>query len=145
MCQLFETAFSVYMNTHQQEYRYCSTNDCSQVYRVSENASPATCPSCFSSTCACCHKEWHPAYTCEEWQAYVDSEKDDLFIDWTKRTQNVKKCPQCRMFIEKVEGCNKVQCHCEAVICWKCMSVFPKTTIYNHMTVAHGGVFDVPD
>jgi IBR domain, a half RING-finger domain len=146
MCQLFETAFSVYMTTHPQEYRYCPTNHCSQTYRVSKYASPITCPSCFSLTCACCHEEWHQGYTCKEWQAHLESdEQERLFIQWTKKTQNVRKCPQCTMFIEKVEGCHKVQCRCKAMICWKCMSVFPKANIYNHMTVAHGGVFDVPD
>jgi len=146
LCQLFEVAFSVYVETHPQQYRYCSTADCSQVYRVSEDARPSTCASCFASTCSSCHAEWHEGYACQQWKAHVDeNEQDRLFIKWTEGVHDVKKCPQCQMYIEKVNGCHRIECRCGASICWKCMCIFPRDTIYKHMSKAHGGVFDVPN
>lgn len=31
-----------------------------------------------------------------------------------------KQCPKCRMFAEKISGCNKVHCECGASFCFRC-------------------------
>jgi hypothetical protein len=55
----------------------------------------------------------------------------------------VKKCPTCQALIEKVDGCNHMTCTlCNSHICWRCMGVFPVTTIYAHMNSEHGTIYD---
>ncbi|XP_024878054.1 E3 ubiquitin-protein ligase RNF14-like [Temnothorax curvispinosus] len=34
---------------------------------------------------------------------------------------NAKRCPKCRSFISKTEGCNKMTCrNCQSFFCWLC-------------------------
>ena len=36
-----------------------------------------------------------------------------------------------------------MSCRCGAHICWVCMKVFTRDTIYDHMSTAHGGIYEV--
>ena len=58
---------------------------------------------------------------------------------WAEGNENVKKCPECKILIEKNGGCNHMTCpKCKVHICWNCMGVFPVDEIYNHMSAVHG-------
>jgi len=49
--------------------------------------------------------------------ARLKEELDNL----KKITTTCKQCPNCKMFIEKDGGCNKMTCsNCGTFVCWKC-------------------------
>ena len=55
---------------------------------------------------------------------------DSKFFIWQKK-KNVKKCPKCKIFIEKNEGCNHITCrNCQYQWCWLCEGEFN----YEHYT-----------
>ena len=55
---------------------------------------------------------------------------DSKFFIWQKK-KNVKKCPKCKIFIEKNEGCNHITCrHCQYQWCWLCEGEYN----YEHYT-----------
>ena len=78
--------------------------------------------------------------TCEERRVLSDpAEQERRNEEWAWR-QGVKKCPSCKVLIEKIDGCNHVSCKCGAHICWWCMGVFGADKIYEHMNLTHGGI-----
>ena len=67
LTQMFENSFRVYLELHPNEFRFCPTPDCTQVYRVStEDSAVIQCPACLIETCSRCHKSPHRGLTCEE-------------------------------------------------------------------------------
>jgi hypothetical protein len=136
---LTEVAFTCYLERHSQLFKYCPTADCKQVYRRQHTQKKALqCPSCFSSICPACDEEAHEGLTCEESRFH----RDPAAQERSNEQFGFKKCPQCRSWIEKSDGCNHMTCRCGAHICWRCMGVFPLSDIYDHMNSAHGGISD---
>jgi hypothetical protein len=142
--QLLENAFRVFVDQHPQNFRYCSTPDCAQIYRVTKKPAFSQCPSCFAEICSRCHSESHEGLTCDEWALRRDPEEQErLLRRWAQGNSNVKRCPDCRIFIEKVDGCNHMRCLCGAHVCWICRKSF-NDGIYEHLNEVHGGAFDLP-
>ena len=63
----------------------------------------------------------------------------DLFNELKKKNptkiyQNYKQCPECKVLIEKNEGCNEMKClNCGYVFCWLCLREYTDNhySIYN--------------
>jgi len=132
---IFASSLSSHIQTHPEEFFYCPTPDCHQVYRPTPEGIYMQCPECLSQICTHCHSEAHEGLTCSEVH-----DGDDLFKEWAGQN-DVKRCPSCRMGIEKIEGCNHMTCAmCKTHICWVCMQTFKDGySIYGHMQAEHGG------
>ncbi|KAF9003431.1 hypothetical protein BDQ17DRAFT_1242173 [Cyathus striatus] len=134
--ELAHAAFSAHVHSHPEEFHFCPTPDCAQVYRTANIANGALiqCPSCLVRICSKCHAEAHEGLAC------IDGDDDGQFKEWAK-AHDVKNCPGCNIPIERVEGCNHVTCtRCQTHTCWVCMATFPGGEgIYGHMRTAHGG------
>ena len=71
--------------------------------------------------CFDCLRPWHGDNSCEK-----ALEKD--FLDW-KKNKNLKRCPKCKIYTEKNEGCNHMTCsNCKFQWCWLCEGEY----IYGH-------------
>jgi len=140
--RLLDVAFASYIEGHPQEYRFCPTPDCEQIYRCGSTGvrDALQCPSCFATICSACHMEAHEGLTCQERLRLRD--QDELSNRWIEEQRNVKRCPSCQILIEKIEGCNHMTCKCGSHICWVCMGVFPAQDIYQHMQAAHGSYYE---
>ncbi|KZT18823.1 hypothetical protein NEOLEDRAFT_1124945 [Neolentinus lepideus HHB14362 ss-1] len=141
---LLEVSFQTYLEHHPNEYKYCNTPDCSQIYRLAASGSqpvPLQCPSCLTWICTAGHED-HPGQTCAEWTIHNDPEEQERLLSVWVDEQGAKKCPSCNAIIEKDGGCNHISCRCGAHICWKCMGLFPSGEIYTHLNNAHGGHTD---
>jgi len=128
-------ALSAHVQMHPEEYHYCPTPDCQQIYRSTPAGIFMQCPECLVQICTHCHSDAHESLTCSEVH-----EGDQLFDDWVSKN-DVKQCPCCRMAIEKMEGCNHMTCSmCKTHICWVCLQTFKDGyAIYGHMEDQHGG------
>ena len=143
LTQMFENSFRVYLEQRPNEFRFCPTPDCTQIYRVSkEDSAIIQCPACLVETCSHCHTPPHRELTCEE-NTLVGSKggQEQLLERWAKGNSNVKKCPDCGIFIEKIDGCNHIHCRCGGHVCWICAKTF-NDGIYDHLSAAHGGAYD---
>ncbi|KAK0196880.1 hypothetical protein F5146DRAFT_946862 [Armillaria mellea] len=142
---LLETVFTTHVDKHPQEFRYCKTPDCTQIYRRSETVSVLRCPSCFSEICAACGEDSHDRLSCEDARIHNNpAEQERLSEAWLLEQRGIKKCPTCSRLLEKTEGCNHMTCptfRCGAHICWRCMGAFDAGQIYDHMNTAHGGIY----
>jgi Zinc finger, C3HC4 type (RING finger)./RNA recognition motif. len=132
---LVQAAFLDHVNSRLQEFHFCPTPDCPEVYRNIRSYVPQ-CPSCLVRICPKCNKEYHDSTPCEG--------EDEIFQQWAAE-HGVKNCPGCKSPIQRVEGCNHIVCiRCRTHICWFCLQTFPKgDNIYNHMETVHGGIYMV--
>ncbi|KAL0958348.1 hypothetical protein HGRIS_000493 [Hohenbuehelia grisea] len=133
---LVQAAFFSYVNARPDEFHFCPTPDCQQIYRVGPKGTVLQCPACLQRICAYCHAEGHEGRPCAERDA-----GDKLLMKWMKE-HDVKSCPGCRVPIERGEGCNHITCtQCKTHICWVCMDTFTEGNgIYEHMRTMHGGI-----
>jgi E3 ubiquitin-protein ligase RNF144 len=93
---------------------YCPFKDCSamliddgeEVVRESE------CPNCWRMFCAQCKVPWHSQISCEEYKMLHkdERERDDILLMNLAKNNNWRRCPKCRIFVEKIEGCRYMKC-----------------------------------
>ena len=67
--------------------------------------------------CFDCLKKWHGYKPCK-------IERDKRFENYIN-AYKVKRCPRCKYYIEKNEGCNHITCfNCKYQWCWLCMEEY---------------------
>ncbi|XP_057968600.1 E3 ubiquitin-protein ligase RSL1 isoform X2 [Malania oleifera] len=97
---------------------YCPYRDCSTLLvREGEEAiREAECPICRRLFCAQCWVPWHGELGCEEYQRLNEDEKGrgDLMLRELAKQQSWNRCPHCRFYVEKTEGCLHITCRCHA-------------------------------
>lgn len=136
--QLAMAALNAYVSEHSEEYRFCITPDCSMVYKVTSTGNRFICGICSKHICTSCHLEYHNGLTCA---MYKSAKQDgDSVLKWIQEDpDNRKKCPKCAFGIEKIDGCDHMNCKCGAHICWKCLEYFDSIrSCYGHLSRAHG-------
>ena len=143
--RLLEISFLEYLGHHPNEFSYCTTPDCPEIYTLESDSGGGVfpCRSCFAVICISCRED-HDGFSCGEWKAEREREAQERLLEgWAEDNKDVKKCPECKILIEKNGGCNHMTCpKCSVHICWRCMGVFPADGIYHHMQLAHGGIDD---
>ncbi len=54
-----------------------------------------------------------------------------------------KQCPQCKSWMQKLDGCNKMTCvKCHCYFCWLCKKILSKSDPYSHFNSANSECFD---
>ncbi|KAH7123240.1 hypothetical protein B0J13DRAFT_151848 [Dactylonectria estremocensis] len=141
--EVLQASFASYVRQHPGQFRYCSTPDCSQIYRVISGAAAIpttfTCGKCLASMCRSCHVS-HAGKTCAEQKG--DESGGHEALARVKKELGIKDCPECGTSIEKTEGCNHMACKlgCGTHICWICLATFREERLcYQHLQKLHGG------
>ena len=109
--RLLEAAFNFYVSRRPTEFKFCRTPDCTQIYRSTSQdaAMKLRCPSCSKEVCSACGDEPHEGSTCDEFKRRkAEEEQTDAWV--AAQGERVKKCPHCKVLIEKEGGCNRVDC-----------------------------------
>ncbi|XP_055829065.1 ATP-dependent RNA helicase DEAH11, chloroplastic-like isoform X2 [Solanum dulcamara] len=141
--ELFRASLGAFVAANGGTYRFCPSPDCPSVYRVADAdmvGAPFACGACYVETCTSCHLEYHPYLSCETYQKVKD-DPDCSLEEWSKGKDNVKKCPVCRCTIEKVDGCNHIECKCGNHVCWVCLRFFDTSdNCYGHLSSVHQSI-----
>ena len=100
--------------------KQCPHPNCESFLQKSEKSKYVKCENghkyCFE-----CLKPSHGDKSC-------DYQIEKQFANWTKG-KRVKRCPRCKMYTEKNEGCNHMTCvSCKYQWCWLCEGQY----IYGH-------------
>ncbi|XP_010419131.1 PREDICTED: probable E3 ubiquitin-protein ligase RNF217 [Camelina sativa] len=112
---------------------YCPFKDCSAMM-VNDgggdaNVTQTECPSCHRLFCVQCKVTWHAGIGCEEFQKYGNTKKkssdeeDALLVQMAKNKQ-WRRCPQCKYYVDKVDGCLHINCRCGFQFCYGCGSAW---------------------
>ena len=134
--RLLETSFAKYVRTNSRSLKHCPTPDCPYIYRPTTGWDKWLCHSCLNIICISCQAQEHYDMSCEAYQAAIKAE--EKFTKW-KEENNVRACQKCDAPIEKINGCNHIECtNCANHICWECMASFiTGAEVYKHMQEEH--------
>ncbi|CAM8936323.1 unnamed protein product [Rhodiola kirilowii] len=140
--ELFIASLGAFVASSGGTYRFCPSPDCPSVYRAADpgdNTAPGfACGACLVETCTRCHLEFHPNISCEKYKEFKE-DPDSSLKEWCRgKEDHVKSCPTCRRIIEKIEGCNHIECLCGIHLCWTCLQPFiTSDDCYNHLRSVH--------
>lgn len=103
----------------QSEKFYCPFKDCSAML-VNDSSSDgdgegvrqSECPICHRLFCAQCYVPWHAGIECEAFQRLNEDErgKEDLLVRELAKSNSWMRCPHCRYYVEKTDGCLHMNC-----------------------------------
>ncbi|KAK6923377.1 IBR domain [Dillenia turbinata] len=141
--ELFRSALGAFIARSEGTYRFCPSPDCPSVYKVAESGAagePFVCGACYVETCTRCHLEYHPYLSCEKYREFKD-DPDSSLQEWCKDKDHVRCCPVCGHVIEKIDGCNHIECRCGRHICWVCLDYFKTSDdCYTHLRSIHQAI-----
>ena len=100
---------------------YCPIPDCMGFALSIENADVLSCYKCRVSICALCQNRYHPLLSCEDYAVQIGEDN----INDLMQNRKWKNCPYCSSIVEKMDGCNCVECYslvCEGsnTFCYLC-------------------------
>lgn len=94
--------------------------------------SPVQCPTCGLQFCSVCKSKWHAPRSCDD--AFVGGPHDDSGIPFNSAEDaQIKRCPMCRVPIERNDGCAQMMCkRCKHVFCWYCLQSLDDDFLLRH-------------
>uniref|UniRef100_A0A671WYH4 RBR-type E3 ubiquitin transferase n=1 Tax=Sparus aurata TaxID=8175 RepID=A0A671WYH4_SPAAU len=86
----------------------------------SEHKYKIQCSNCQFVWCFKCHAPWHNGLKCRDYR-----KGDKLLRSWASVIEhgqrNAQKCPQCKIHIQRTEGCDHMTCtQCNTNFCYRC-------------------------
>jgi ariadne-1 len=115
-----EYSFNSFVQTHAADVSCCPTPDCKYVFVGSDESPHFLCPICERTFCLNCRCEFHDGVSCEEHKKLTDVDALDRMFERFVRGTNYKQCPQCKYWVEKVDGCDTMNCRCSFRFCYNC-------------------------
>ncbi|WOH12902.1 hypothetical protein DCAR_0832411 [Daucus carota subsp. sativus] len=92
---------------------YCPYKDCSAML-IDDGmvATLSNCQYCERDFCANCRVPWHLGVECLEFQSLSKDEREaeDLLLMQLAKNRRWKRCPGCKIYIDKYMGCSAVRC-----------------------------------
>lgn len=106
---------------------YCPFMDCSALLiddRCGRNEViiQSECPECNRLFCVECKVPWHPGITCEEFRKLGNDERsnEDIMLMNLAKKKKWIRCPRCKFYVERTEGCLFIKCRCGHSFCYNC-------------------------
>lgn len=105
---------------------YCPFKDCSALLFIDGDEemtiTESDCPNCQRLFCVKCKVPWHVGIKCEEFQKLNkdEREKEDIMLMQLAKKKNWIRCPKCRFYVEKSQGCLFMRCRCGYTFCYNC-------------------------
>ncbi|KAI3912883.1 hypothetical protein MKW98_012825 [Papaver atlanticum] len=102
---------------------YCPFKDCS-VMLVNDDDGviirESECPHCRRLFCAQCKVPWHSDLDCNEYQDMKRGGLEDMLLIKLAEKKKWRRCPRCKYYVEKKDGCLHITCRCKYEFCYSC-------------------------
>lgn len=107
------------------KFERCYTKTCDYVFFLDEsvNRGHFECPSCDEEYCLNWESYWHEGTMWNEYQKLNGKgrlEKEDKEAIALYEKEKMKKCPNCKMWVKKVDGCDAISCRCGIQFWYRC-------------------------
>ncbi|KAF0899763.1 hypothetical protein E2562_024086 [Oryza meyeriana var. granulata] len=110
---------------------YCPFPGCSEMMVADDDGegeaeegcvTQSECQACRRLFCARCGVPWHAGVSCAEFERLGEGERgrEDLLLVEAARNGKWKRCPRCRFYVEKSNGCLHITCRCGFEFCYGC-------------------------
>ncbi|MCL7030754.1 hypothetical protein MKW94_000126 [Papaver nudicaule] len=103
---------------------YCPFKDCSALLddEGGREILQSKCPQCKRMFCAECKVPWHAGITCIEFQKLNVDERgrEDILLMEAAKTNQWKRCPKCKIYVDRITGCRSILCRCGYRFCYDC-------------------------
>ncbi|XP_059635952.1 E3 ubiquitin-protein ligase RSL1-like [Cornus florida] len=118
---------------------YCPFRDCSALLidddrEDGEVITQSECPNCNRLFCAECKVAWHSGIECADFkedEREEEEEEEDIKLMKLVKKKKWIRCPKCRFYIGRSEGCRFMQCRCGHTFCYECGG-YRKTEFASH-------------
>ncbi|GIY32423.1 ATP-dependent RNA helicase DEAH12, chloroplastic [Caerostris extrusa] len=122
----YAVSLNYFINQRSSQVFYCPSPDCHNVFRVSSTDGEQFCFGCGNVICTKCKTLYHYGMSCEIYQN-IEKDEDYSVKLWMQKDKALRKqCSYCQAVIEKVSGCNHMECYnCHKHLCWLCLKIFP--------------------
>lgn len=116
--------------------RLASCPRCGVGVEVGEGRKTLLCavPGCGFLSCIGCKREAHVGETCDAFAAKESEDAETVArqrVEEAMTAAKVRSCPKCGAKFFKSEGCNKMRCRCNALMCYICRKDITKES-YEH-------------
>ncbi|KAI4312087.1 hypothetical protein MLD38_036939 [Melastoma candidum] len=107
---------------------YCPFKECSAMLVVDgelgNSVKECQCPYCHRLFCASCKVPWHCKYTCKQFQSMDVGERgnEDMLVKELVKEQKWGRCPKCKFYVKRTNGCHHITCRCGFEFCYGCGS-----------------------
>uniref|UniRef100_A0A0E0QP44 RBR-type E3 ubiquitin transferase n=1 Tax=Oryza rufipogon TaxID=4529 RepID=A0A0E0QP44_ORYRU len=105
---------------------YCPFTDCAEIIADERggdsDGQPTECPACRRRFCERCGVAWHGGVSCGEYGelAVGDRGEGDLAVVEMAKGSRWRRCPRCKFFVDRYEGCSHITCRCGLEFCYGC-------------------------
>ncbi|KAG8982684.1 hypothetical protein FRB90_006623 [Tulasnella sp. 427] len=104
------------------EKLYCPNPRCSEALQLEDDCRSiqnTACPMCKISICVPCRTVAHKGMSCAKWQSSAKSMGgSDLALRKLAKKLHWRRCPKCRIVVERNEGCKHMTCRCGHQFCF---------------------------
>ncbi|WOG94165.1 hypothetical protein DCAR_0313458 [Daucus carota subsp. sativus] len=106
---------------------YCPFKDCSEPLIQDADSNgivESECPSCRRLFCAKCKVPWHSGIKCVEFQKLHKNEREsgDIMLMQLAKKNKWTRCPKCKFYVERSEGCLFMKCRSASHLTFYCIS-----------------------
>jgi len=122
----YESEIESFIAKHRDQIGRCGDPRCKGYVLIDRCASTVECPLCHLLMCRKCEKPDHPSSSCEEAGVSIYN-----LTGSSTKALRFPRCPECRIPVEKVDGCNFISCRCSANFCYGCESLLNPAS-YRH-------------
>ncbi|GAB2291591.1 hypothetical protein Dimus_025847 [Dionaea muscipula] len=106
---------------------YCPFKDCSamMINDGAETVTKSECLNCHRLFCAQCKVAWHDGVDCGEYQKLNEDERgrEDIMLRKLANNNKWRRCPICKIYVERTKGCNYIVCRCRVSFCYNCGAI----------------------
>ncbi|KAL4512950.1 hypothetical protein ABPG72_017635 [Tetrahymena utriculariae] len=109
-----------YIDSNADEISWCPTSNCEYAFIIDNGQTKLNCPGCKKLYCLACKSDFHEGQTCKEYQISNKYTEQDKNFEQLVKGQKFKQCSKCKMWVEKITGCDHMTCRCRYQFCYKC-------------------------
>lgn len=80
----------------------------------------AHCPACHEAFCYRCQVKWHEGKSCVQYARASGVVTLDRALEKLAKKEKWRRCPKCRIVVERHDGCRHIMCRCGHEFCYNC-------------------------